>query len=349
MSVEFFFRLIGMVVLAIAMGYWGLELSVILRSQPDLFSVTFGLVGALAGLILTPYFTTRPVRALRARLRQMPPQALFAALLGLICGLIVAALLSFPLSLLPSPFGRVLPFLGVLLLGYLGVSVFVMRQHDITTLLRSIMGGHSPEAPFASESRTILVDTSVLIDGRILDVARTGFLTGTLLIPRFVLNELQYIADSPDPLRRQRGRRGLDIVNELQRDPTISVRISDIDVEHIRDVDEKLILLARKLHGPLLTNDYNLNKVAEVQGVPVLNINELANAVKTVVLPGETLELRIIQEGKETDQGVGYLEDGTMVVVEGGRPLINQTVTVEVTKALQTHAGRMIFARPVKS
>ncbi len=347
MSVEFFLRLIGMVIMTMAMGYWGLQLSVILQSPPDLFSVTFGLVGALAGLILTPYFTTRPVRALRARLRQMPPQALFAALVGLICGLIIAALLSFPLSLLPTPFGQIMPFLGVVLMGYLGVSVFLMRQHDILSLLRSIAGGRSGEAPLASGERTILVDTSVLIDGRILDVARTGFLTGTLLIPRFVLNELQYIADSPDPLRRQRGRRGLDIVNELQRDPTIAVRISDVDVEHIRDVDEKLILLARKLHGPLLTNDYNLNKVAEVQGVPVLNINELANAVKSVLLPGETLELRIIQEGKEVDQGVGYLEDGTMVVVENGRALIGQTVTVEVTKALQTHAGRMIFARPL--
>jgi uncharacterized protein YacL len=185
----------------------------------------------------------------------------------------------------------------------------------------------------------------VIIDGRISDVARTGFMVGTLLIPRFVLNELQYIADSADSLRRQRGRRGMEVLAQLQRDPTIPVRISDINVEGVREVDDKLVILARQLRCPILTNDYNLNRVAELQGVAVLNVNELANAVKSVLLPGETLIINIIQEGKESGQGVGYLDDGTMVVVEDGRDHLNSKAAVMVTKVLQTAAGRMIFAR----
>ncbi len=196
------------------------------------------------------------------------------------------------------------------------------------------------------ENRNILLDTSVIIDGRIADIARTGFIPGTLLIPRFVLNELQYIADSSDSLRRQRGRRGLEVLAQLQKEPGgVPVRITDIDVEGVREVDDKLVILARQLRCPILTNDYNLNRVAELQGVRVLNVNELANAVKSALLPGETLSIRLIQEGKEPGQGVGYLDDGTMVVVENGKDYINQQVTVVVTKVLQTSAGRMIFAR----
>jgi uncharacterized protein YacL len=167
-----------------------------------------------------------------------------------------------------------------------------------------------------------------------------------MVVPSFVLNELQHIADSGDGLRRQRGRRGLDILNRLQKDNTIAFRISDLDVEGVRNVDDKLVILARQLRAPILTNDYNLNRVAELQGVTVLNINELANAVKAIYIPGESLEVRVIQEGKEAGQGVGYLDDGTMVVVEDGRTHIDRTVPVIVTKVLQTAAGRMIFARP---
>jgi uncharacterized protein YacL len=201
----------------------------------------------------------------------------------------------------------------------------------------------SPSTPGAG--RTILLDTSVIIDGRIADIAHTGFLVGTLLIPRFVLNELQYIADSPDNLRRQRGRRGMEVLSRLQKDTIIPVRISDIDVEGVRDVDDKLVILARQLRCPILTNDYNLNRIAELQGVAVLNVNELANAVKLVLLPGETLSVKIIQEGREAGQGVGYLDDGTMVVIEDGRDYLSLETTVIVTKVLQTAAGRMIFAR----
>jgi uncharacterized protein YacL len=213
-----------------------------------------------------------------------------------------------------------------------------------TVMSRPGESGSSPS--WTQPSRTILVDTSVIIDGRVADIARTGFLPGALLIPRFVLNELQYIADSPDGLRRARGRRGMEVLTELQKEPAVSIRISDIDVEGVREVDDKLVILARQLRCPILTNDYNLNRVAELQGVPILNINELANAVKSVVLPGETLSVQVIQEGKEQGQGVGYMDDGTMVVVENGNRFIGQTRDVNVTKVLQTAAGRMIFARP---
>jgi uncharacterized protein YacL len=272
---------------------------------------------------------------------------LVSGFIGLLAGLIVAALLAIPLTALPSPFGEVLPFVGVILFGYLGIAVFVMRQDDIFSVFRMNRPGNSDasavEAP--EDVHTILLDTSVIIDGRIADISQTGFLFGTFLIPRFVLNELQYIADSADSMRRQRGRRGMDVLSQLQKDATVPVRISDIDVEGVREVDDKLVVLARQMKAPIMTNDYNLNRVAELQGVAVLNVNELANAVKSVLLPGEQLLVKIIQEGKETGQGVGYLDDGTMVVVEDGRGRINEEVTVNVTKVLQTAAGRMIFAQ----
>jgi len=194
--------------------------------------------------------------------------------------------------------------------------------------------------------KSILIDTSVIIDGRIVDIAKTGFLPGNLVIPRFVLNELQYIADSAENLRRQRGRRGMEVLAELQKDRSIKTTIADIDVEGVREVDEKLVMLGRQMKAPILTNDFNLNRVAELQGVNVLNINELANAVKSILLPGEALLVRVIQEGKESGQGVGYLEDGTMVVVEDGRKYIGTEINVSVTKVLQTAAGRMIFSKP---
>jgi uncharacterized protein YacL len=354
MSIEFIFRLVGMVILSIVGAYWGIYLGDLTGGPSDLYAVVIGLVGALVGLILTPFVTTRPARALQSILGRVSAQTLVAGLVGLMAGLIVAALLAFPLSFLPPPFRNILPFLGVLLCGYFGVTIFIMRQHDIFSLLRFNLPGRSQDKSKAVEEekvteqetiRPILLDTSVIIDGRISDVAQTGFLIGTLLIPRFVLNELQYIADSPDSLRRQRGRRGMEVLSQLQKNNTVPVKISDIDVEGVREVDDKLVILARQLRCPILTNDYNLNRVAELQGVAILNINELANAVKSVLLPGESLYVNIIQEGKEPGQGVGYLDDGTMVVVEDGRDRLNSQTNVMVTKVLQTAAGRMIFAR----
>lgn len=347
MSVEFIFRIVGMIVCAILGGYWGAMLGRLTEGKLELYLLTFGLVGALVGLILTPFFTTRPIRAIRSLLGRVAAETLLSALIGLVTGLLIAALLAFPLSLLPSPFGDILPFVGVLLFAYFGVSIFVMRHGDIMNIVTSFTnrneGGNG--SPRSGLARTILLDTSVIIDGRVADIARTGFLLGTLLIPRFVLNELQYIADSPDGMRRQRGRRGMDIISELQKESSVLVRISDIDVDGVRDVDDKLVILARQMRCPILTNDYNLNNIAKLQGVPILNINELANAVKSVVLPGETLSVNVIQEGKEYGQGVGYMDDGTMIVVENGRDNIGQLMDVTITKVLQTAAGRMIFAR----
>src|SRR5690349_9434953 len=352
-SVEFVFRMIGMVVFAFlgwSFGAWAARIPPFDRRQELLYRVVFGLVGALAGLVLTPYFTTRPSRYIRNRLGRLSAETLFAGLVGLIVGLLTAALLSFPFSQLPAPFGQILPFIGVLAFAYFGVSLFVMRQGDLMGLVSTLGGRNNSEGGGSSSSwtnlnRTILLDTSVIIDGRVADIAKTGFLPGTLLIPRFVLNELQYIADSPDGMRRQRGRRGMEVLAELQKLPNILVRISDINVDGVREVDDKLIVLGKQLKSPVLTNDYNLNRIAELQGVTVLNINELANAVKSVVLPGEGLRINIIQEGKEQSQGVGYMDDGTMVVVENGKDYIGEYMEVNITKVLQTAAGRMIFGR----
>lgn len=361
MSADFIARIIGMVVFAVVGVYLGSYLGGLASLSPDgtaftleQYAFTMGLVGALFGLILTPFITIRPLLAIRSILARISLQSLFAALIGLVVGLIIAALLAFPFSLLPSPFGRVMPFLGVVIFGYLGVSLFVLRQNDLLGVFSTLRKGpaaragapeREPAAAESTETRTILLDTSVIIDGRIADIAKTGFLPGSLLVPRFVLNELQYIADSADSLRRQRGRRGMEVLAQLQREPAITTRLTDIDVEGVREVDDKLVILARQMRCPILTNDYNLNRIAELQGVTILNINELANAVKSVMLPGEVLCIRVIQEGKEPGQGVGYMDDGTMVVVENGREKIDKEVNVMVTKVLQTAAGRMIFGR----
>jgi uncharacterized protein YacL len=352
MTPEFMARIIGMILLAIA----GLQIGAVLADLGSVpsearvpYALIFTLVGALAGLILTPWLTTRPFRTLRKRIRQVPASQLVAAVIGLIVGLTIAVLLAFPLSFLPSPFREVLPILAAIAFGSLGMYTMIARQHDIAGLLGGRLAaraaGETAGATPPNERFTLL-DTSVIIDGRIADISRTGFLSDTILVPRFVLNELQHIADSSDMLRRNRGRRGLDVLNKLQKDSLAPIRITDMDVEDVREVDDKLVILGKRLKCPILTNDFNLNRVAELQGVRVLNINELANAVKTVFLPGETMHVHVIQEGKEIGQGVGYLDDGTMVVVEEGRRHMNATIQVTVTKVLQTAAGRMIFARP---
>jgi uncharacterized protein YacL len=347
MSFEFVIRLIGMIVLSVGGTYLGVYLSRLAGGVAELWASVFALVGALVGLVATPFLTTRPIRAFRSVMTQISAQSMISGMLGLIVGLVVAALVSFPLSLLPEPFSQLLPFIGAVVFSYLGVVVFVARQNDILGLLRSRLASTPENGGSGGQGgRSVLLDTSVIVDGRIADIARTGFMPGPMLVPSFVLTELQHIADSSDGLRRQRGRRGLDILNRLQKEPAISFRVTDLDVEGVRDVDDKLVILARQLRCPILTNDYNLNRVAELQGVTVLNINELANAVKAVYLPGESLEVQVIQEGKEAGQGVGYLDDGTMVVVEEGKGHLDRTIGVVVTKVLQTAAGRMIFARP---
>lgn len=347
MSAEFVVRIIGMILF----GFGGVSLGGAFAesSQADVtqWSTIFALVGMLFGLILTPYMTVAPVRSIRRVLNQVSGRTLFAGIMGLVVSLVAAGLLSFPLSLLPEPFSQILPIISALLICYFGMSIFISRKNDILGVFSGVGGqkliGFEGKA---ENSRTILMDTSVIIDGRVADIARTGFLTGEFLIPRFVLNELQYIADSGDTLRRQRGRRGLEILAKLQKDPLIPVNISDIDVEDAHEVDDKLVILAKQLRAPIFTNDFNLNRVAELQGVTILNINDLANAVKAVYLPGEILNVKVIQEGRESGQGVGYLDDGTMVVVQEGDKFIGVELESVVTKVLQTTAGRMIFAKP---
>ena len=344
MSADFFLRLVGMVVLA-ALGWRVGEILGSRTGDPAYrYVLVLSLSGAALGLLLTPYLTSWPFLAVRRQIRKMPARQLVAAIIGLVIGLIVAALLAIPISLLPGPIDALLSFGGVVVFSYMGVAIMVMRQRDIFNVIGGRLGGRN--GGNRVEGTQVLLDTSVIIDGRIADVSRTNFIQGTMLVPRFVLNELQHIADSHDSLRRNRGRRGLEMLNKLQKDSTFDMLITDMDIDGVREVDDKLVLLAKQLHCAIVTNDYNLNRVAELQGVMVLNLNELANAVRAIYLPGEDMEVKIIQEGKELGQGVGYLDDGTMVVIEEGRRRIGRTIGVIVTKVLQTAAGRMIFARP---
>ena len=347
-SIDFFFRIFGAILGAVLFALLGQWIAELFNDEPDIYVMVLALVGILGGLVLTPFFTTRPVRHVRQQLISMPPERLGAIIIGIFMGLIAAALLSFPLSFLPPPFQQIAPLAAALVFCYLSVIILSLRQQDLRNFFGSMrpwIGAKQSGKEGEDDGNNILLDTSVIIDGRITDISKTGFIRATLLVPNFVLTELQHIADSPDTLRRNRGRRGLEVLSILQQDIPIPIRFTDMDVSEVRDVDSKLVALARELSCPIMTNDYNLNRVAELQGVPVLNINDLANAVKAAYLPGEELSVKIIQEGKEYGQGVGYLDDGTMIVVEDGENYINQSVTATVTKVLQTTAGRMIFAR----
>jgi uncharacterized protein YacL len=270
--------------------------------------------------------------------------------IGLIFGLFVAFLIGFALNTIKVPVvNTVAPILLTLLFGYLGFQVGYKKRDELLNLFSNRIGkkkaGEEDNEKTENPSLKIL-DTSVIIDGRIADICQTGFLEGTIVIPQFVLGELQHIADSSDVLKRNRGRRGLDILNRIQKELSIKVEIYEGDFEDIPEVDSKLVKLAKLTNGILVTNDFNLNKVCELQHVTVLNINDLANAVKPVVLPGEELNVQVIKDGKEYHQGVAYLDDGTMIVVEEGREYIGKRIDVLVTSVLQTSAGRMIFAKP---
>lgn len=330
---------------------------------------TVGIAGgaALLALIISPYLTVVPYHWMR----ETSASDLLAAVVGLLIGLIVSIIPFAFLSTLPSYLGRILSLCAMLVFSFLGVTLAVQRKNDFTHLFQNIFSFRSRAREREREREEerekehgkerdklasgpaqihpvtqILLDTSAIIDGRIADISQTGFVSGALVVPRFVLDELQRIADSADTMRRNRGRRGLEMLNRLQKDATVPIEITDANVEGVTEVDSKLVQLARKLHCPIITNDFNLNRVAELQGVKVLNINELANAVKPVLLPGEDLFIKIMQDGKELGQGVGYLDDGTMIVVEGGRQYMGSTIEVNVTRVLQTVAGRMIFAHP---
>ncbi|WLR58072.1 PIN/TRAM domain-containing protein [Guptibacillus hwajinpoensis] len=276
---------------------------------------------------------------------------LFGAI-GLIIGLIIAFLLTVPLAEINFPVvSNILPIFITILLGYFGFQVGFKKRDELINLFSNTKGkdkkkDNAEDEIDSGSSKLKILDTSVIIDGRIADICQTGFLEGTLVIPQFVLEELQHIADSSDVLKRNRGRRGLDILNKIQKELAVNVEIYEGDFEEIQEVDSKLVKLAKLVNGMVVTNDFNLNKVCELQKVQVLNINDLANAVKPVVLPGEELNVQVIKDGKEYNQGVAYLDDGTMIVVEEGRNYIGKTIDVLVTSVLQTSAGRMIFAKP---
>ena len=281
----------------------------------------------------------------RHSIEKITVQEMLGGLLGMLVGLVVAILLGNSIYKLPIV-GPYFYVLVAVFFAYLGWTVGVRRREEFAGLLPRSLSRSGRHRHTGTETVGKLVDTSVIIDGRIADIWKCGFIEGDLVVPGFVLEELQKIADSSDSLKRNRGRRGLDILGKMQKEPGVTVRVEEKDYDDLSEVDAKLVRMAQEKGMSILTNDFNLNKVAQLQGIRVLNINDLANAVKPVVLPGEEFRVTVLKEGKEASQGIGYLDDGTMVVVEGGRRLVGETIGVVVTSILQTSAGRMIFARP---
>ncbi|MEG1559904.1 MAG: hypothetical protein RRY79_03090 [Clostridia bacterium] len=308
-------------------------------------------VSAVAFGLIFFFFSSRAVdrflisvEKLEEHISSMSVLDILLCVLGLIIGLFIAYLLSLMIQTIPIPYlPTIIDIVVYATLGYLGWRVMYRRKGDIQWPL-IFKRGKSGERGDNSASIKLL-DTCTIIDGRILDVCFTGFIEGTLIIPLFVLDELRHIADSPDPLRRNRGRRGLDILNRMQKELSLPIKVDDTDYDDIAEADSKLIRLAGEKKAMVITTDYNLNKVAVVQSVKVLNINDLANAIKPILLPGEDIKILISKEGKEYNQGVAYLDDGTMIVVENGRKYIGSDIEATVTSVLQTSAGRMIFAK----
>jgi uncharacterized protein YacL len=347
-NISVVFRVVG----AIFFGYVGLRMGAYLAegdsgSTAVIFWTAPPVLFTIFGIIAGPFLFLAPLRRFQQWTSQIEPIQLVLGTCGLVAGLLVAALLTPALVTLPGIGGVLAPFVVSVILGALGVAAMINREEQLAEFLSRYLPLTNKGA--GRVPRRIVVDTSAVIDGRMADIVETGFIMGTLVIPRFILDELRYIADSPDSLRRNRGRRGLDILGRLQKEALVPMEVSETDFEDARDVDGKLIRLAKSMGSSIMTNDFNLNRIAELEGVKVLNVNHLANAVKVVVLPGEEMQVHIIQEGKESGQGVGFLDDGTMIVVEGGRRYLNEQLEVIVTRVLQTVAGRMIFAAPKDS
>ena len=305
------------------------------------FLTAFVAATLLFGYLAIPYITIYPARRAVEKLSEAGAGEFALGVAAIITGLVMGLLIGVPLAAIGGILGAVGPPVVAVILAAVMLAATMYKREE----LLSAFSGIVPGARRGIATR-VAIDTSAVIDGRIVDVAHTGFILGTLVVPRFVLDELQRIADSPDAMRRNRGRRGLEMLSALQKDEMTPVEIVEETYPEIDEVDAKLMAYARDHDAAILTNDYNLNRVADLQGIRVLNVNELANAVKSVVHPGEEMSVRIIQEGKETGQGVGYLDDGTMIVVEGGMRYLNQELPITVTRVLQTVAGRMIFAHP---
>ncbi|MBM7694332.1 uncharacterized protein YacL [Peribacillus deserti] len=331
------------------------ELMAVLNAS-DITFVNNPYVTAIIGAIIFYFITFKAIdhvvnfiKWFEESLVKAPITDIIFGSLGLLVGLLLAFLIGFALNAIEVPIiNTVAPILLTLLFGYLGFQVGFKKRDELSGLFKANKKKSSDMEEEAENGKNQLkiLDTSVIIDGRIADICQTGFLEGTIVIPQFVLEELQHIADSSDALKRNRGRRGLDILNRIQKELAIKVEIYEGDFEEIQEVDSKLVKLAKLTNGVVVTNDFNLNKVCELQKVSVLNINDLANAVKPVVLPGEEMNIQVIKDGKEQNQGVAYLDDGTMIVVEDGRNYIGKRIDVMVTSVLQTSAGRMIFAKP---
>jgi len=318
------------VILSVIVGF---QIGSFVPSGTSDFSMLGASIGFLIAILIIIFEFT---------MRKVSVRGLSSAVFGLLFGLIMAKLVSDTMALISLDKNLVYSLRVVLTLVfcYLGMIMAIRGRDEFNIIVPYVKFSRQDQ-----KDEMILLDTSVIIDGRIADICKTGFLDGKFIVPRFVLKELQQIADSADSLKRERGRRGLDILGKLQKNSNIDVKIHNDDFPDIKEVDLKLVKLAKVLGAKIFTNDFNLNKVSEIQGIRVLNVNELANALRPVVLPGEMIETRLIKEGKEYNQGVGYLEDGTMIVVDNGRRLIGQNVNVVVGSVLQTAAGRMIFGK----
>ena len=307
------------------------------------FLTAFVVAMFLFGYLAIPYVTVYPARRAAEALAEVGAGEFALGVGAIVIGLVIGLLVGVPLAQVGGLSGSIVPLVVALFLAGMMLIVTMSKRDVLLSAFASILpGGRRSGSP----TNRVVIDTSAVIDGRIADIAATGFILGTLIVPRFVLDELQRIADSPDAMRRNRGRRGLEILSALQKDTIAPVEVVEATYPEVGEVDAKLMAYARDTGAAILTNDYNLNRVAELQGIRVLNINELANAVKSVVHPGEEMTVKIIQEGKEAGQGVGYLDDGTMIVVEGGVRYMDAEVPINVTRVLQTVAGRMIFAQP---
>jgi uncharacterized protein YacL len=342
-------------VLGAALG--GLIGIIVVTVQPEPFRdapgagavvVAWLIAWTVVGFSVAPYLTVVPAARVVRGVQEMSTAEFVTAVLGLLLGLLMGLLLGSPLSAFPAPLGLWLPLGTSLFLGLGMVGLTVAKRQDLLVAAEAIglVRRPDPEASGRTGDPHILVDSSAIIDGRIAEIVESGFLYGTLVVPQFVLDEVQKIADSSDTLRRNRGRRGLEILTRMQKESPTPVVIVDDDAPEVAEVDAKLVTLAKRFSRAVLTNDFNLNRVAELQGVRVLNINSLANAVKPALLPGEELRVHVIQQGKESGQGVAFLDDGTMIVVEGGARFMDADVDVAVTRVLQTVAGRMVFAQP---
>lgn len=315
-------------------------------------------VGIIVGVLLysiEPWFIDKIrdiAKIIDKEISKYPQTDILLGSIGLIVGLVIAYLISLLVSsIIRIPIiSGLISLVTYIFMGYLGVRISLKSREDLFNISKlSRLSTSIKEKGSKKENNNIppkVLDTSVIIDGRIADICKTGFVEGKLVIPKFVLDELQHIADSSDDLKRVRGRRGLDILNVIRTDLKIEVEINETDFEDISEVDSKLLKLAQVIGGKVVTNDYNLNKVAQLQRVEVLNINELANAVKPVAIPGEEMVVQVVKDGKEPSQGIAYLDDGTMIVVDGGRKHMGETIRVLVTSVLQTPAGRMIFGKP---